>query len=309
VRRRAASALLLALSACARQEPIAAEDLAVRVELPTREVESGRAFPLRVVRSWHKDLQPDDWDSSALLPLQLRPTGVARRDDGERVEEVHSFDAYAFGSGRFTVPAVGIRARDRSGAERLAASARINLDVASALMPGAAAAPELPLELLPLPRSRPWLLLGLGAVALLLGGSLWFARRRRQPVAVPTPEPAAPAEVSPPAAAIALARLAELRRAAPDQAQIEAWYATAALVLRDYLEARFLVPAAERTTGELLRAEAITTALTGNDLAMLATVLRQCDLVKFAQHLPDAAARMRFLGAAEQFLAADGANP
>jgi hypothetical protein len=145
---------------------------------------------------------------------------------------------------------------------------------------------------------------------LLLGGSLWLARRRRQPVAVPVPEPvAAPAEAAPPPAAIALARLAELRGATPVEAQIEAWYATAALVLREYLEARFLVPAAERTTGELLRAEAITTALTSHDLAMLAAVLRQCDLVKFAQHLPDAAARIGFLRAAEQFLAADGASP
>jgi len=41
---------------------------------------------------------------------------------------------------------------------------------------------------------------------------------------------------------------------------------------------------------------------------MLAAILRQCDLVKFAQHLPDAAARERFLRAAEQFLAAEGAS-
>jgi hypothetical protein len=95
-----------------------------------------------------------------------------------------------------------------------------------------------------------------------------------------------------------------------DREQVEAFHAAAAAVMRDYVGERFAVPARERTTGELLRAEAIVRAVQEEDLALLAQVLRQCDLVKFARYLPDDAARSRLLTMAEQFVAAAaGAAP
>lgn len=291
--------LLLLLCACG-QEPITGDDLQVRVSVEGREVVSGRPFTLTVVRVFTTQLEPDAWHDRALEPLQVRATGTSLRVQAGRAEETRTFQAYAFGSGRVAVPAVSFRARNPDGSERVVASGRINLDVVPALPAGAPGAPELPLALLPWPRSDGWVLPGLGILAVALAGSLWFARRgRRQPVTAPVPPPVAPPDPPGVVARAALQRLRSERTVT--QAEIEAWHVAAAALLRDYVGARFGVTALEMTTRELLRA--LHSAVKPPDLQLLGSALRQCDLVKFAQHVPDAPARERLLAAAEQFLA------
>ena len=89
---------LALLAACTRHDPIAAEELALRVALPAglERVPFGQSFPLEVMRVWEKDLVPGEWDDRALAPLVVRLEEVTLREDDVRVEERRRYRAYAF---------------------------------------------------------------------------------------------------------------------------------------------------------------------------------------------------------------------
>ena len=74
---------LALLAACTRHDPIAAEELALRVALPAglERVPFGQSFPLEVMRVWEKDLVPGEWDDRALAPLVVRLEEVTLRED------------------------------------------------------------------------------------------------------------------------------------------------------------------------------------------------------------------------------------
>jgi hypothetical protein len=290
---RRAAALLALLAACGADAPLPPVDLQVRVIGGAGEVRFGEGFPLQVVRVWHRELVPDAWRDEALAPLVVRLQQTARREDRERIEETRSYRAHLFQLGDVVLPPVRFRAQPAGGGPpRIAASAELRFTVRSQLAADDAAI-ELPGELLPLPANGLWPIAGL-ALLLLLGALR--LRSRRRPAPVPLAPPPAPDES-------ARARIAALRAQAPRGAgELQAWYVEAAALLRDHLAARFRLPAAERTTDELLRAPATTRALPAVARELLAGILRRCDLVKFARLEPPADDREALLRSAERLL-------
>lgn len=301
--RRTAALLLLSLaSACSPGgEPIAGEDLLVRVVTDTGEVELGKAFPLTVVRVWSKDLVPADFPDDALAPLTLRLVGTSRREDDRRVEESRRYAGYAFSLDEVTVPAPTFRATPRGGdasAVRSVAGDRLALRVRRALDPAAPGAPELPGD--PLPEPFPWRPWTIGAALALAAFVLVQVRRLRavrlasEIVVAPaaaTPQPPGPHE-------IALRRIGDLRSADPrTDDDVRRWHVTASEIVRDYAAARFGLRASEMTTEELI-------AAAPSDRPELSSALRDCDRVKFARHESSARERAATLDSAEGFVRA-----
>ncbi|MCC6671835.1 MAG: hypothetical protein IT458_12305 [Planctomycetes bacterium] len=297
----ALAAALAVLGACrAEGPPIQAEDLAVRVEVGAHEVEFGRAFELRLVRVWRRELVPEPWPERALAPLALEVVATHRREDADRIEETRVCLARAFAAGTLTVAPATVSAAPRGGgARRTARSEPLVLQVASALPAGASPEPELPGDLLlPRPRRWPWWLAG---CAVALGGAaLLFARARRRPPP-PATSPTPAQEPGRDARSRARARLVRLRAAAPgDAAAVVAFCVELGDLLREYLAEGFALPALERTSEELLAALAATPRFAPEPVARLRQVLLGCDLAKFAHRPPDAAGRARLLDLAER---------
>jgi hypothetical protein len=300
---RVGPALVLGLAAalaCARQPPIADQDLLLRVIPGAGEVELGQPFPLTVMRVWRRDLVPVDWSDQALSPLVARLVSCARREDDRHVEETRHYQCQAFSLADVTLPALPFKARARDGGtERVASSDSFTLRVKPSLAREAPGPAEPPGDLLQEP--FPWRLWSLrGALAVVAFAMLLVALRRRRPLVPAAAPPSAPA-VTPHARA--RARLQRLLAQEPDgSAAIEAYYVEVSALVRDYLEERFAVRAPEMTTQEFLAAHETMRALEASHRAMLGDFLARCDLVKFASLVPEAEDRKRVLAAAERFL-------
>ena len=129
-------------------------------------------------------------------------------------------------------------------------------------------------------------------LALALAAMVVLVRRRRSPRPVAAPVEATGAPSPPSARERARERLARLRGRHPEgRAEIEAYYAEATALLRDYIGERFAVDASVLSTFELARFH-----------RLLADVLAHGDLVRFACHEPTVPERQRMLEGAAAFL-------
>jgi hypothetical protein len=88
------------------------------------------------------------------------------------------------------------------------------------------------------------------------------------------------------------------------RAEVEAFYVDVSRVLRDYLEERFGLRAPERTTEEFLRELEGGDQLARDHRAELERFLSQCDLVKFAAHVPTEHDHLTTWGLAAAFVEA-----
>jgi hypothetical protein len=240
------------------------------------EVPLGRAFPLTVVRVTETGGPAEAWTDDRLAPLFTRLLDTEVREGDGRTEEIRRYRAYAFAPGE-------VQVLDRT------------LRVHRTLDPDEPGAPELPGEL---GRERePWWALVAGLAAVLLLSAVAVVRRRRRSPEEPLAPPPAPPPPAPHESA--LLRIQALRGADPSgEREIEQWHLEASGLLRDYLAARFRLPARERTTEQCLSAP----ALPGPARARLASALSACDLVKFAGRESDAASRRRILDDGEAFV-------
>jgi hypothetical protein len=130
------------------------------------------------------------------------------------------------------------------------------------------------------PLARDWRLwVVVGALAALgVGAAAYMIVRRRGKAGAVAPPP--PWEV-------AYGRLRELdQRQLPQAAKFEAYYVDLSAILRYYIEDAFRLHAPEQTTPEFLSAASTSGALTVEHQRLLASFLRHCDLVKFAQYTP-----------------------
>jgi hypothetical protein len=141
-----------------------------------------------------------------------------------------------------------------------------------------------------------WLALGL-LIALAALAAVWW-RRRRQP---------APGALQP-ADALALAALEQLQGLI-DQDRVEDFHVRLAEVLRQYLAARFGLPAPVQTTEELLAAILAAGEPMLARRQLVGALLGQCDLVKFARHRPARDDMQAALAAAMSFVQQTGAEP
>lgn len=140
------------------------------------------------------------------------------------------------------------------------------------------------------PVGIPWSLWEIGSLAGLLAALALTVRnavqawkdRGRQAPAAPTlpPPPAKPAHV------IALEQLGALReRKLWEQGLIKPYYSEVTEIVRQYVENRYLTPALEQTTDEIL-GSLRPMALPAEAAGSLERMLRLADLVKFAKHQP-----------------------
>jgi hypothetical protein len=293
-------AALLSLTACGGGTPLPDQDLLLRVSFHAEEVVPGRAFPLTVVRSWSKDLEPAPWEDGALAPLVLRLEETTRREDARRVQETRRYRAYAFARGDVLVPAAKFTARPKDGGtERSVRSQRRRLRVVPEIEASKPGPPELPGEPLAEPfRSGPWLW-GAGAAVALLALLRWRRRKGTVVAAAPTAPPPVPPDVA------ARARLEEIAaRASTSAAARCVDVVETAEVLRTCVASMYGVHTRERTSEEILAALAGGQGVDARVRAPLAALFQACDLVKFAGHESTPEERDALLAGGIQFVAA-----
>ncbi len=224
--------------------------------------------------------------------LDVVRAGTARTrkiDPGWRLTE-RTFVVRAFRPGAYTIGPVEItlvaRETDEgpSGEARKLRTPKASLEVRSAVDAASTIKdlrPETgPVDLAPeTPRRFVMLITVLAALALAAAvGVKWWMRRREEMAREPPP---------PPAHETALEELRRIRELGLLEAgRIAEYTDLISDVLRRYLEARFDLPAPERTTEEFLDVIARAPVLDRARKRFLADYLARCDLVKFAAEDP-----------------------
>lgn len=135
----------------------------------------------------------------------------------------------------------------------------------------------------------PWMLASSCALAVLLAGIVYLARRPRR-----LPPPLPPHEV-------ALRRLRQLAERGLGPESIEVFFVEVTGIVRDYIEQAFGVKAPEQTTEEFL-AQMVSSPAVVRHRHVLEPFLVAADEVKFAAIRPDSAAMQRAFETAESFI-------
>lgn len=202
---------------------------------------------------------------------------------GDRATHVFALELLALEPGDHELPPVTLRVVTADGVVGEVSTAPLRVQVGSVLgnEPNAEPKPPTdPVEVWQDDYTIAWLLGGLGL--LLLGALLsWFFLRwwRRRPKAAAPPPPPRPAWE------VALEKLEALRRdrnAAVHEERVVAWVDQVSDALREYLGRRYDFDGLESTTDEVV-AELRKRKLVGLSLDEVIALLRDCDLVKFAQ--------------------------
>jgi len=140
------------------------------------------------------------------------------------------------------------------------------------------------------------LLILFGGAAIVL---LWYFLKKPKRTAAEAeekPEPKIPAHI------IALEALAALEKEKPWlKGDLKKYHSDLTDILRDYLEDRFLVPAHEQTSNEILQQMRFT-ELENDAMLRLRHVLKLADMVKFAKEKPEAAENERSLQLTREFV-------
>lgn len=127
----------------------------------------------------------------------------------------------------------------------------------------------------------PWLLIGIGSVAVLVLVIYYFIRKKQaRPLLAARPKPKLPAHI------IALNELEKLKQRKLWQAgQLKGYYTELTDIVRIYIEDRFGIDAMEMTTHEIIRGLPVR-EMTEDIVDRLEQTLTLADLVKFAKEKP-----------------------
>jgi len=247
-----------------------------------------------------QQLGPFEVRDVQFLPPEPAPGGPpGERDDGPQRTRIR-WTLVPYRTGRLEIPALPVVVTDTSGAVDTLLTAAQPVEVAS-LEPdlqGDIRDIKPPEEL---PRGWAWLGWPAGGLILLAAG-LWllrFLRRRRLRRGleeIPYQGPPRPAHL---VAMEELDRIAALRLL--DKGLVKEHYIQASDAIRRYSEGRYAIGAMELTTWELTR-EMKRTAVPENDRRTFRTFLEECDLVKFARHIPPAGVRETLLDRARRLV-------
>lgn len=234
--------LLAVLVACSDTTPIPSVELGLDVRLDRNRVSTAEPFEVTVVRTWSRELEPAEFDPSALAPLFTVPVETSRRESSTHVQETRVLRAWAFTRSSPSLDGLEFRARPRAGGkEVLARAGALELVVVprvDADSPGPPESPDRPYAAPAGPPAWPW------ALALLAFG-LGFARwRARDPL---VEQAAAPDRPDP--WERARARLAELSGSRDPRDLAE----RLAALLRELLASEIEGPIEALTTPELLQ--------------------------------------------------------
>jgi hypothetical protein len=233
---------------------------------------------------------------AALPDVDAAPrTGSPRRSVSElpgepgapaKVEETIRIPFLALGLDDVKTPAFVLKDKDGAEVDVPALPVRVTDDPALLQGPDGGPADGLALEpnagalAYEVPDNRPYIALALLAGAGLLALLVSFLARRRARMPVPPPPPPPPR----PAHEVALERLAALLASGLLQRGDTAAFVERLMdeVLRDYISARFSLPAGSRTTRELVQ-ELLGVSVPGLDVKLVESLLADADLVKFAK--------------------------
>lgn len=218
-----------------------------------------------------------DWELLAIEPPKVR----ALRDG--RSEYAFRLVLVPWSATTTAVPAIQFVATDPKGRAQVLTVAPVSIKIESVLEKAGKDADDLkpPKGVIGFRSLLPWII---AACVLLLAvaGWWWWRRARRAAALALAGMPAVP-----PADA-ARAALAELLASGLLEAgEFKAFYVALSDILRRYLEGRFLVPALDRTTSELLGEMRRTEGL-ARHFTELRFFLETSDLVKFAKFSPTA---------------------
>lgn len=141
-----------------------------------------------------------------------------------------------------------------------------------------------------------WVWAGFCGGALLVAAAVaWFVRRRRRPLVIPPVYKAAHD--------LALADLGRLiAEQLIEQGRRKAFYQRLSDILRRYIENRFALRAPERTTEEFLTESRHARCFNSGDLRLLEEFLNHCDMVKFAEFVPDPVRMIESLDTVRAFI-------
>jgi hypothetical protein len=221
-----------------------------------------------------------------------------RTVDGRTVI-VRWFSLVGWKAGDVALPAPGVRWKRGEAEPETVSTGPTTLTIESVLatVPDATDIRDIK-DVEPVPADlRPYYLAG--AVLALLALVAWLVHRWRS-----RPERALATAPPPPPHELAAKALADLaRRRLPQEGAFVEHYTTLAAIVRAYIEQRFAVRAPEMTTEEFLVTSARDARLAGGHRTLLGQFLRECDLVKFARHVPAVVDGERALAAAVRFVA------
>ncbi len=145
-------------------------------------------------------------------------------------------------------------------------------------------------------RNWPWLVVGLGVLAALAAGVVWWLRRAEE-------------RARSTAFDRAMARLDRLRRRGlPEGNAVDAWYVELSDIVRRYVEERFALRAPELTTEEFLVEAGRSRELTVEHRDLVSAFLATCDRVKFARYSPGDKESREALENARRFLTESGSS-
>jgi hypothetical protein len=144
----------------------------------------------------------------------------------------------------------------------------------------------------------PWILLALGVVVIILA-VIWYIRRRRKNK--PIIDLRLKVQLKP--HEIALKELNELRgKKLYQSGHVKQFHTEVTDILRKYIEERFLVPALESTTDEIITELTRTGMVEQSDMGILRKILVLADLVKFAKANPIPEENEESVSSAEKFV-------
>jgi len=148
-----------------------------------------------------------------------------------------------------------------------------------------------------------YVFLGLGAAALLAGGGFLLFRlkgaAKRRQVAPPVP-----------AHELAFSQLLEiLAENLIERGEVKLFFSRISDVLRSYIENRFGIHAPRRTTEEFLSGISRNAPFSTEHRGLLTEFLRNCDLVKFAEHCPSHDEIEKAVDSCKAFIDATRAQP
>ena len=153
------------------------------------------------------------------------------------------------------------------------------------------------------PVSLVFILLGLGAAALVGGGALFLVKRR----GAAGSQHAAPVL---PAHELAYRQLQEiLDEKLIERRELKLFFSKLSDVLRGYIENRFGIHAPRRTTEEFLADISRDAPFSAEHKGLLEEFLQDCDLVKFAEHYPEQAEITKAVDSCRAFIEATKAQP
>ncbi len=260
-------------------------ELSFRVSLSRDSVLVGDPIDLEISASGPEGARlilPESADS--LGPLAVLETGAVRqRGRGGLVQLERRDRVTAFRTGGLTLPALPLLWVSDDGDTAVAWSSPVDLAVGSLLEEGAGLQDLRDLRgVVPLARPTWWLWVLIAAGAALL---LWLLlrlvsrlSRRSIPQILRPPDPPLPPEI-----AFERGYRALQSKRLPEAGRIKEFYGEISLLLRAYMEGRFMIPAVEETRTELMSRARRIESLSSDRLRDLDEWLAEGDLVKFAK--------------------------